>query len=162
MPNWKVLIDNFFAMSDPDCMLRHHAGPGASRDEIAALESQLGVRLPAEFHSFYGCYNGVGVVEPGETDPIALFFRPVDQIASYAVQCRTWFAGTHPAEEERYLPFIDWANGDSSGYWSASGSELQPTIFTFSHEVYLGEPDQSAEDFILPHFRSIADLLTPA
>jgi hypothetical protein len=162
MPNWETIVTKFFAVSDPDGDYDHHAPSGAPADEIETLESKLGISFPSEFHDFYRHFNGIGLVDRQEPDHIPLFLRPIDEIHDYMEQCRSRFKETHPDEARRYFPFVDWWNGDSSGYWFNRDGQIEPYICTFYHELYVYEEGQDVGDFIKPHAQSIADLLTPA
>lgn len=161
MPDWNQVVDRFFEMSDPENAYDHHSPSGASIDEVEALQSRMGISFPAEFHDLYRNFNGVGLIDRDEQGDMPLFLRPIYEIPSYIEQCRSTFAETHPGEARRYFPFIDWFNGDSSGYWLNRDGELEPFICTFFHERYAYVPEQDVAEFIQPQAHGIADLLSP-
>ena len=59
-----------------------------------------------------------------------------------------------------FVPFVDWGNGDASGYvFSESGIPL-PGIFIFEHDNYDFEEDQDWKEFLIPVDSTICAFLT--
>lgn len=161
MTNWKRIVDDFFRMSDPDGEYEHYAPSGASEATIAELESEIGVELPQELRDFYANYDGIGLVTRDEEAPMPLFIRPTTELAGFIRQCQSIIRDTHPIHAEHFFPFIDWYNGDSSGFMLNASRQLVDGVFTFSHERYSYDAAQDVNDFIQPHSDSIANLLSP-
>jgi hypothetical protein len=161
VPNWKRIVDDFFRMSDPDGEYEHYAPKGATAATIAELESEIGVELPQELRDFYANYNGIGLVTRDEEAPMPLFIRPTTELPGFIRECQSIIRDTHPNHAERYFPFIDWYNGDSSGFMLNAKGQLVDGVFTFSHELYSYDAAQDLNDFIQPHSDSIASLLSP-
>ena len=161
VPNWKRIVDDFFRMSDPDGEYEHYAPSGASAATIVELESEIGVELPQELRDFYANYDGIGLVTRDDEAPMPLFIRQTTELAGFIRQCQSMIRDTHPNHAERYFPFIDWYNGDSSGFMLNASGQLVDGVFTFSHELYSYDAAQDLNDFIQPHSDSIASLLSP-
>ncbi|PQO46977.1 SMI1/KNR4 family protein [Blastopirellula marina] len=159
MPDWKSIIEAFFENSDPTNEFRHLANPGASAEAIEAAEKQLGISLPEELRDFYLCFNGVGMAGEDESDE-PRFIRPVEMLPAFINESRSSFAGTHSELASRFLPFIDWDNGDATGYLLQQDGTLFPGLVTFEHETYHYDATQDAEEFMTPGPDSLADFLS--
>ncbi|QDV23859.1 SMI1/KNR4 family protein [Aureliella helgolandensis] len=160
MAKWNRIVSEFFRMSDPEGKNDHYAPSGASPESIVKVEAELGVEMPHELRDFYSNHDGLGLVSRGET-PMPLFIRPTGQLVDFINQCRSAFRDTHPTYAERYFPFIDWYNGDSSGFILGSDGRFVDMVFTFSHELYCYEAGQDANEFIHAHAETLAELLAP-
>lgn len=157
MSEWHKNISAFHKLDnadDPDSLV---LGPPASAASIAEFEKAVGYTMPDEFKQLYAEFDGFGTNRDGETD---WFFLPVSKLPEHASEVRDWFQETHPGIAKRFVPFVDWGNGDASGYvFSETGIPL-PGIFIFEHESYEFEEDQDWEEFLIPVDSSIRGFLT--
>ena len=160
MAEWKSLVDTFFLKSDPNGDFRHIAKPPATADLIAATEAKIGVSIPDDLRSFYLCYNGIGLAGGDEPDTPRLIL-PVEDLPDFIAQGRSRFSDMHPDLASRFLPFLDWENGDVMGYLFQKDGALYPFLVTFMHEQYSFNSSQDAEDFLEQGPESLAELLTP-
>jgi hypothetical protein len=157
MSEWQKNIIAFHKVDNPDDPESLFLGPPASVASIAEFEKAIGYMMPDEFKQLYTEYDGFGTTRDGETD---WFFLPVSKLLEHATEVRDWFQETHPELAKRFVPFVDWGNGDASGYvFSEAGIPL-PGIFIFEHESYEFEEDQDWEEFLIPVDSSIRDFLT--
>lgn len=153
------MVGDFFRLSDPEGEYDHYAPTGVSPELIAKLEADIGVELPQELRDFYASHDGLGLV-PRDKTTMPLFIRPTHELVDFINQCRSTFRDTHPTYAKLFFPFIDWYNGDSSGYMLGSDGTFVDMMFTFSHELYSHDAGQDVSDFIQPHTQAIAELLT--
>ena len=160
MTNWPEIIETFFQLSDPEHEFRHIALPGVAKAAIGEVESKLNLSLPQELQDFYLVSNGIGLASGEEPDE-PRFIPSLEKLPAFVKACRASFSETHPIFAERYLPCIDWENGDSTGFLMDREGEYLPQLFTFSHEPYSYDSAQDVNDFLQPSAEGIADLLTP-
>ena len=73
---------------------------------------------------------------------------------------RSWFGETHPTVAKRFLPFIDWVNGDGMGYLVLDNGTIADGLFCFEHELFEHDEDQDPDEFIVKWNNSIFELLT--
>lgn len=129
---------------DPDSLtLGHPATPEA----IEAFEKSVGHTMPEEFHDLYQQFNGYGTA--GEDD-VDWFFLPLDLLPEHVAGIREWFRDTHPDIASRFVPFVDWGNGDASGYLFSESGEVEPGIYMFEHESCDFEKEQDWREFLFP------------
>ncbi len=159
MTKWKHLVDGFFLNSDPNAEFRHIANPPASTAEVSETERKIGISLPAELRSFYCAYNGIGLSHGDEPDT-PRFIRPVNELPEFITSGRSWFAETHPNVALRFVPFLDWENGDVMGYLFNEDGSLNPFLVTFLHEEYNGTPSQDPDEFLGRGPASLVELFT--
>ncbi len=131
-------------------------GPPANPEAITELEREVGRRLPPEFHELYQALDGFGVVT---ADGELWLFTPLAKIARSAAAAGTWFADSHPSLAKRYFPFIDWGNGDSSGYLFSEEGDLLPGIWIFEHEMYGFDASQPASAFLVKFAKNLQEFL---
>ncbi|BCX48529.1 cell wall assembly/cell protein, KNR4 [Haloferula helveola] len=157
MSEWHKRIVAFHKLDnadDPDSLV---LGSPASAASIAEFEKAIGYSMPDEFKELYSEYDGFGTSRDGETD---WFFLPISKLPEHASEIRDWFQETHPELAKRFVPFVDWGNGDASGYVFSETGTLLPGIFIFEHESYEFEEDQGWEEFLIPVDSSIRAFLT--
>ena len=152
-------------MSWRDLIERHHEWahatdeydlvtlPGISFDDIAEVEATLGFTFPREFVSLYRVVGGVGV-KAGE-DKRYWLFTPLKEIPGFVSRIRDWIGETHPDCASRFFPFIDWSDGDGSGYLVSSSGKVLPGLYHFEHDSFEFDPDQNEKSFLIPLYKSI-------
>lgn len=155
---WEKLIREFHAADHPDHPSSLVIGSPVSEEEITALEREIGFRFPTEFHELYRSCNGFG---RKDGDEIVWFCAPLDGILKMSREARKWFTGTHFELAEQFVAFIDWESGDYTGYVFDEHGEPFDALFDFEHENYDYESRQDPDEFLVPMFPSILDLLTP-
>jgi len=157
MSEWHKNIVAFHKLDNADDPESLVLGPPASAASIAEFEKAIGYKLPDEFKQLYTEYDGFGTSRDGETDWL---FLPVKKLSEHATEVRDWIQKTHPEIAKRFAPFVDWGNGEASGYvFSETGIPL-PGIFIFEHESYEFEEEQDWKEFLIPVDSSIRDFLT--
>jgi len=160
MTDWNRVVDEFFLAADPDGEYDRDAPAGASPAAIATAEAAIGVSLPEELRDFYASHDGLGLASrDGSESP--RFVRPVSELPAFVEECRSSFEETHPAYAEKYLPFVDWNNGDSSGFVRAADGTWIEALFTFSHERYLYDAEQDVNEFLQPQADTVEEFLAP-
>lgn len=158
MNKWHTRIEEFHAADHPDAADSLVIGEPAGEQEISALERELGFRFPEEFHDFYRSCNGFGRRDGAE---VIWFCAPLQEIQKMSAEARKWFKGTHPELAEHFVAFIDWESGDYSGYVFDENGDPFEALFDFEHESYDFESKQDPDEFLVPMFPSIEELLTP-
>ncbi|RYD49039.1 MAG: SMI1/KNR4 family protein [Verrucomicrobiaceae bacterium] len=162
MNDWRKDLLKFHQGDNPDDSNPPVFGPPATPEAIAAFEKSVGLRMPQEFHELYLQVDGFGQMYNGE---ILWYVVPLAELAEHVAGRRDWFQKTHPDLARGYVPFFDWANGDSCGYLFSKSGAMVPGLFMFEHEEYEFEEDQDPEDFLsltdesFRHF--IRDIGTP-
>ncbi|GAA5484833.1 SMI1/KNR4 family protein [Haloferula sargassicola] len=152
MSKWLKGITAFHRLDhadDPDSLV---LGEPLSGNAIAELEKVIGFTMPEEFKQFYCEHDGFGTIRGGQTD---WFFLPLAKIPQHAIEVRAWFEGTHPNIARQFVPFIDWGNGDASGYILSDAGDPDAAIFHFEHESYEFEKSQDWHDFLRPFSSSV-------
>ena len=158
MADWKSVIQNFFDNSDADNSFARVSPAGCPKTAISKCETQTGLILPDELRKFYQHSNGMGLEENESDDP--RFIPKIESLPEYIDQCRAAFNETHSDYAERYVPFVDWENGDSSGYIYNSDGTLFECIVMFSHEHYEYDEKQDINEFLIPFAESLEELLS--
>jgi hypothetical protein len=131
--------------------------PPATSDEIDSLQKLIGIKLPDEFRDLYLAINGFGVV--GKSAEIYWSFIPLDKILGFIASTREFFQDTHPDVAKRFFPFIDWSDGDASGYMISPSDRLLPSLFDFQHDDYEFEETQEGSEFLVTATRNIKDFI---
>ena len=157
MTEWHKNIVAFHKLDNADDPGSLVLGSPANATSIAYFEKAVGYSMPEEFKELYSEYDGFGTTRDGEVDG---FFLPVSKLAEHATEVRDWFQETHPDIAKRFVPFVDWGNGDASGYVFSESGVQNPGIFIFEHESYEFEKDQDWWEFLIPVDTSIRDFLT--
>ncbi len=67
--------------------------------------------MPNEFKALYSEFDGFGTLRDGEVD---WFFLPLSKLPEHANGVRSWIQKTHPEIAKRFVPFVDWGNGEAS------------------------------------------------
>lgn len=156
MSDWHKSIVAFHKVDNADHPESLVLGTPATAASIAEFEKGIGHAMPDEFKQLYSEYDGFGTLREGET---AWFFLPIAKLPELAAQVRDWFQETHPEIAKRFVPFVDWGNGDASGYVFSESGVPEPGIFMFEHESYEFEGDQDWEEFLVPVDASIRAFL---
>ena len=157
MANWNALIENFFAKTDPENSSVRIAPNGCSETLMLNSESKIGLSLPQELREFYRHCNGIGLGDAPADLP--QFIPSIEALPQFIDYARSSFSGTHPEYASRYIPFIDWGNGDSSGFLLNADGTLHDYIFVFSHEHYDYDDKQEIDEFLTPFAESLEELL---
>ena len=116
------------------------------------------MKLPTELRDFYSYSNGLALEDDRTKEP--RFLRQIQILPAYVKFARESFAETHQKYARRYLPFIDWENGDSSGYLLDATGAYRPEIFIFLHEHYEYIEEQDINEFLQPFAESLANFFT--
>ena len=132
---------------------------GASAEELDQFERRLGLRLPDEFKSLYGEFNGVGICSR-DFQRVFWLFRALGEQEDFMAIQRSAFVATHPKYAPRFFPFVDWANGDSMGYLVDSVGALLSGLYCFDHEEYEYSGSQDIGEFLCFAFETIEDFLS--
>ena len=157
MSEWHKSIVAFHKLDNADNPDSLVLGSPATAASIAEFEKAIGYSMPNEFKQLYSEYDGFGTSSDGETN---WFFLPISKLPEHASEVRDWFQETHPEHAKRFVPFVDWGNGDATGYVFSETGTLLPGIFIFEHESYEFEEDQDWEEFLIPVDSTIRAFLT--
>lgn len=157
MANWKKATEEFFKHADPDGEYHHFTGNGVTDVAISSVESKIGIEFPPELRNFYKFSNGLGLSSNEQEAP--RFIPPIGQLPSFVETARLFFSATHENIALRYLPVIDWANGDTAGYLLEPSGNFFPFIVNFMHEQYEGGESQDANDFLEPVAKNLLEFL---
>lgn len=157
MTDWRSHIQQFHDLDYEDSPGSLVLGPPATEQAIADLEKELNFTFPEEFRSFYLTCDGFGTSSEDGTD---WFFLPLADIAEHTFGTREWFEKTHPDIASSFVAFVDWGNGDASGYLFDGMGSIRDGIFMFEHESYDSDEAQKWEEFLMPIDESIQDFLT--
>jgi len=160
MANWSKIIAAHHAKAHANDGYALVTRPAASDEQLEQLAGSLGITLPGEFRDLYSTCNGFGVAGDAELDEPWWFFRPTDQIESFAGDVRDWFAETHQKFADRFFPFIDFANGDGIGYVVDESGAIIDGLFCFEHENYKFDAEQDVNEFITHSPVTIEEFLT--
>ena len=156
-----------------DLLTRHHSaaqansgnasifGDSASPERLEDLQVKIGLPLPTEFKDLYGNIDGYGLRIDVESMISPWFIVPTAELPDFVSAQRTAIASTHKSLSERFLPFIDLANGDSMGYIYGRDGSLIDGLHMFMHELYHYDNDQEPNEFFRSFEASIAEFLEP-
>ncbi|RYD21491.1 MAG: SMI1/KNR4 family protein [Verrucomicrobiaceae bacterium] len=157
MSDWRQHIITHHQLDYADTPESLRLGEPASEESIAAFEASVGYVLPGEFHDLYQQFDGYG----NETqEGVDWFFVPLEFLPEHVAGVRDWFESTHSALARRFVPFVDWGNGDASGYLFTESGEQEPGIFMFEHESYEFNEAQDWSDFLYLVDDNLQDFLT--
>ena len=159
MTNWTQLITENHAWAHANDGFSLVLSDPASQSDIATLEKQLGIKLPAELHDVYMRHNGFGIRSSADPARIYWTLAPVSRVPELTGSARDWFQETHPKEASLFYPVIDWHCGDYTGYLVTSDGNALDGLFTFEHESYEFDSEQSPEDFLIPSHESLSKFL---
>ena len=148
MPNWKKAVKQFFANSDPNGEFFHCAPDGAAETTINTIAKKLKTELPSELREFYGQFNGIGLTNDESECPN--FIPPIEYLPKFIKTARLAFPKSHKQYAARYLPVVDWENGDTSGYLLDEDGAFIDCLVMFNHELCTGEKTQDINDFLSP------------
>ncbi|MEX1041843.1 MAG: SMI1/KNR4 family protein [Pirellulaceae bacterium] len=161
MTNWLDLLTRHHAVAQADSDYEPLFGDPASPDRLEEVEAEIGLALPAELKDLYLSVDGYGVRMDEESTLSLWFIVPSSALPSFVANQREGFAGTHKSLSERFLPFIDWANGDSMGYLFDRDGKLLDGLYKFMHGQYGYEADQDPDEFFDWFESSIAEFMDP-
>jgi hypothetical protein len=157
MKNWKNLVYEFRRQDDPNLTDPIEFGMGVSDLDFDYYSSSFGVMFPEDFRECYGQLNGFGFPKAGDID---WFLFPLELISELQMKFKKTVEATHPSLGARYIPIVNWGNGDLSGYLKIGGI-LDSRIFMFEHESYAAEEGQNEGEFIVECDSSLYDFLIP-
>ncbi len=157
--NWREVVSRHheWAHRDDDCVLLM-PDPSDEKRLVDKLGS-LGFPRVEEFESFYRSVDGYGS-KWNVDDEDSWLFVPVDQLPTAVKHGRDWFLKTHPDIAERFFAFINWGNGDYSGYLLDETGGCDGRIYTFEHEMFEFDEKQDWRDFLDSYYDSILDFLS--
>ena len=158
MPNWKKAVKQFFKNADPDQEYYHCAEDGAPSRSINAAMKKLKIELPQELRSFYEQFNGVGLTNDETEYPS--FIPPIDHLPEFVESSRRVFPKTHKKYANRYLPVVDWENGDTCGYMVNDEGGFIDCLFMFNHELCTHEQAQDVNEFLTPVAENLYEFLS--
>lgn len=148
MRNWKKAVAQFFHNSDPDGEYFHCAPERASTKTISSVVKKLRTDIPDELREFYEQFNGVGLT--GDDSESPNFIPPIEQLPDFVKSARSLFPKSHKKYADRYLPVVDWGNGDTSGYMFDEGGTFIDCLFMFNHETCTNEASQDVNEYLTP------------
>lgn len=154
--NWKELIMSFCNLGQANGPESLFLGSSVSNAALDTLASDVGFVFPEEFRDLYAIYDGFGIELKADTRNS--IFMPVSEIPQFAKRMQGWFEETHAKVASRFISFINWNNGNSSGYLFSETGQLEG-IYTLQHDEYNFEEDQDWREFLVPAAESIKDLL---
>lgn len=160
MPNWTSLINAQHRWAHDNDGYQLVLNGAADEVTISALNDKLGIRLAPEFCDFYRCHDGFGVRHTSDPETVHWSLVPLSQVSDLIQTARDWFQETHPELAKTFFPFIDWSCGDYTGYIIGPDGTFRTGLFTFEHESYEFEPDQTPDDFLHHSYDDIADYLS--
>ncbi|WP_286766596.1 MULTISPECIES: SMI1/KNR4 family protein [Rhodopirellula] len=161
MTNWLDLITRHHAAAQADSGYEPIFGDAASLERIDDAQATIGVPIPTELRDLYRSVDGYGLQMDPESMLSPWFIVPTSELADFVATHRSTIADTHNSLSKRFLPFIDWANGDAMGYIYDRDGDLVDGLHIFSHELYRYEEDQDPGDFFRSFDGSLAEFLEP-
>lgn len=96
-----------------------------------------------------------------DAERVDWLFTPISKVLDLVDATRQWFQETHPGPAQRFFPFIDWSNGDATGYLLSPSGALLSALFDFEHEEYTFDASQDESEFLTSAYGSIEELLQP-
>ena len=156
--NWNDVLSVYLELSGDESTLSEIKLDGATPEQLVECETKIGMKLPTELRDFYSYSNGLALEDDRTKEP--RFLRQIQKLPAYVKFARESFAETHQKYARRYLPFIDWENGDSSGYLLDATGAYRPEIFIFLHEHYEYIEEQDINEFLQPFAESLANFFT--
>lgn len=161
MTDWLHVLTRHHAVAQADSGYEPIFGDPATQERLDEIQTQIGLPLPAELKDLYRSVDGYGLQLNRDRMLSLWFIVPTSSLPGFVSAQRCAIASTHKNLSERYLPFIDWANGDSMGYlYDVNGSQMNG-LHLFMHELYDHESDQAADEFFRSFEGSIEEFLEP-
>ena len=145
--DWKQLARDRYAPTEELIF-----GSGATQQQWKELEEKGVIEWPTEFRSLYNEFNGFA---HGSSEEPEWLLVPLNQTPSLTAHIRSWFQETHPDQAARFVAFIDWGNGDATGYMMMNGGGWVDGLYTFNHEFYEFEAKQDWQEFLIKEYSSI-------
>jgi hypothetical protein len=161
MTNWLRLLERHHASAHADSDYEPIFGDAASQGRIDDIQAIIGVPFPTELRDLYLSVDGYGLKMDPESMLSPWFVVPTLELPDFVARHRSTIADTHKSLSERFLPFIDWANGDAMGYIYDRDGALVEGLHVFSHELYCDVEDQDLDDFFRSFEGSLAEFLEP-
>ena len=161
MTDWLELLTRHHSAAQADSGYEPIFGDPASLECLDRLHSKMGLPLPDELKELYQSVDGYGLRVDEKDNLSPWFIVPTSELFDFVSAQRSAFSSTHKSLSERYLPFIDWGNGDSMGYVFGRDGGLVDGLHMFMHELYQYAADQEPDDFFRSFEGSIVDFLEP-
>lgn len=161
MTDWLELLARHQAAAQAESGYEPIFGDSASPEAVDRIQSMIGLAFPAELIELYRSVDGYGLEMDLDSRLSPWFIVPTSELFAFVSSQRNAFAETHKSLSDRFLPFIDWANGDSMGYIYDRDGNLIDGLHMFMHELYQYEADQEPDDFFRSFEGSIAEFLEP-
>ncbi|EGF24449.1 SMI1/KNR4 family protein [Rhodopirellula baltica] len=159
MTAWAELLIRHHAAAHADSGCEPLFGDAAPLERLDDLPSKIGLPLPRELRDLYRSVDGYGLKMDADSMLSPWLIVPTSELADFVSSCRSTIADTHENLSRRFLPFIDWANGDSMGYIYDRNGNLTDGLHMFMHELFRYDADQDPDDFFRSFNGSIADFL---
>ena len=106
------------------------------------------MEFPDELCEFYEQFNGIGLT--GDDSECPNFVPSVEHLPEFVKSARSAFPKPHKKYADRYLPVVDWENGDTSGYMLDEDGTFVDCLFMFNHESCTHEKTQDVNEFLTP------------
>ncbi|MDM4019577.1 SMI1/KNR4 family protein [Roseiconus lacunae] len=161
MTDWLELLTRHHAAAQADSGYEPLFGDAAPPERLDDAQSKIGLPLPAELRNLYGSVDGYGLKMEADCMLSPWFIVPTSELVNFVSSCRNAIVETHPNLSGRFLPFIDWANGDFMGYVYDRNGNLIEGLHLFLHEKFQHCADQEPDEFFHSFDGSIADFLEP-
>lgn len=159
MTDWLDLLTRHHAAAQADSGYEPIFGDSAPLERLDDVRAKIGLPLPSELKEFYQSVDGYGLRMERNSMLSPWFIVPTSELPDFVSAQPSAIASSHKSLSERFLPFIDWANGDSMGYIYDRDGKLIDGLHMFTHELYHYESDQEPDDFFRSFEGSIADFL---
>lgn len=159
MQDWTQVIQEHYAVAYDPAEFSMSLNPPATLKQIEDLERSLGFTFPEEWHALYKTTNGLGVVPKKQPTFVSDLFPSIEHLPAFIATSRDWISPTHPHVALRYIPVLDFVNGDTIGYCTDDESA---TLYLFNHESKGNDPEQDTVDFLYPiAAKTLQQLLLP-
>ncbi len=147
MTDWKQLVADHYASTYDASEMALKVRAAASTELIVATEKLLAFEFPAELRSFYLTMNGFELVPNESPDFRFNLFPPLELIPKFVTAVREVISDSHPDVGARFVPVVDFGNGDAVGYLSGADD---PGLHRFDHETCGYDAKQDWEEFLFP------------
>ena len=160
MIDWSAVLRRHHAQTQAESGFGIILGPPTDASKLDRITREVKLPLPVEMSELYQQVDGYGLQLDDDSSLSPWFVVPTELLTGFVESSRDVFCRTHQSLADRFLPFIDWANGDSMGYIYDREGSLVDGLHMFDHERYgYDDPDQSPSDFFRTFDGSLADFL---